>query len=214
MKKIDYSLYLVTDRGLSLGRPLIEVVKAAVCGGVTVVQLREKDASTREYIREALGIKSFLNDKNIPLIINDRIDVAMAVDADGVHVGQTDMPFETAQKILKGSMVIGVSVESVEDAIEADMAGADYISVSPIFQTPTKTDTAPALGLEGIGRISAMTKKPVIGIGGINVMNCAEVIKSGACGVSVVSAICSAENPELAARELKEIIIRAKGNES
>ena len=125
MKKIDYSLYLVTDRGLSLGRPLIEIVKSAVRGGVTVVQLREKNATTREYIREALEIKKFLNDNNIPLIINDRIDIAMAVDADGIHIGQTDMPFETAKKIVKDSMLIGVSVESIEDAIEADMAGAD-----------------------------------------------------------------------------------------
>jgi thiamine-phosphate pyrophosphorylase len=213
MEKIDYSLYLVTDRGLSLGRPLIEIVKSAVRGGVTVVQLREKNATTREYIREALEIKSFLNDNNIPLIINDRIDIAMAVEADGIHIGQTDMPFETAKKIVKDSMLIGVSVESIEDAIEADMAGADYISVSPVFQTPTKKDTAPALGLRGIARISALTKKPVIGIGGINQMNCAEVIQSGACGVSIISAVCSAEDPELAARELREIIIRTKGNE-
>ncbi|MBN1627965.1 MAG: thiamine phosphate synthase, partial [Deltaproteobacteria bacterium] len=116
MKKTDYSLYLVTDRGLSLGRPLIDVVKASVRGGVTVVQLREKDATTREYIREALEIKKFLNDNTIPLIINDRIDIAMAVDADGIHIGQTDMPFEAAKNIVKDSMLIGVSVESVEDA--------------------------------------------------------------------------------------------------
>ncbi|MBN2062544.1 MAG: thiamine phosphate synthase [Deltaproteobacteria bacterium] len=210
MKRIDYSLYLVTDRGLSRGRPTIEIVKSAVRGGVTVVQLREKHITTKEYIREALEIKGFLNEKNIPLIINDRIDIAMAVEADGVHIGQNDMPLETAKNILKGSMLIGVSVESVEDAIEADIAGADYISVSPVFPTPTKTDTAPALGLEGIARISALIKKPVIGIGGINKMNCAEVIRSGANGISVVSAVCSAEDPELAARELKEIIIRAR----
>lgn len=210
MKTIDYSLYLVTDRGLSRGRPTIEIVKAAVRGGVTVVQLREKQATAREYIREILSIKSFLDEKNIPLVINDRIDIAMAVEADGVHIGQTDIPLDAARRIVKESMIIGVSVESVGDALKADIQGADYISVSPVFQTPTKTDTAPALGLEGVAMISRLTGRPVIGIGGINKTNCAGVIRSGARGICVVSAVCSADDPELAARELKEIITRAK----
>ena len=144
---IDYSLYLVTDRGLAQGRSALEIVKAAVQGGVTCVQLREKDCSTREFIEQALIVKDFLKDRGVPLIINDRVDVALAVAADGVHLGQTDMPLEVAQKILGDSMIIGISAESLEDAVEAERGGADYLGVSPIYATPTKTDTAPALGL-------------------------------------------------------------------
>jgi len=210
MRKIDYSLYLVTDRDLSRGRTTIEVVKAAVHGGVTCVQLREKSCSTKEFIEDALRIKDFLKAHYIPLIINDRIDVAMAVQADGVHLGQSDMPLEMAKAILKDSMIIGISAESVEDAVEAEKGGADYIGVSPVFATPTKTDTAPPLGLEGIQAIRRGVQIPIVGIGGLNKDNCADVIRSGADGIAVVSAIVSADNPEKAARGLKEIIRQAK----
>ncbi|MGD9281795.1 MAG: thiamine phosphate synthase, partial [Desulfobacterales bacterium] len=153
LQDIDYSLYLVTDRGLSRGRSNIEIVTAAVRGGATVVQLREKDCSTREFIEQGLTIKKFLKDHSVPLIINDRVDVAQAIKADGVHLGQTDMPLGLAKKILGESMIIGISAESVQDAIEAEKGGADYLGVSPIYATPTKTDTAPALGLEGLREI-------------------------------------------------------------
>ncbi|MBW1820143.1 MAG: thiamine phosphate synthase, partial [Deltaproteobacteria bacterium] len=142
LKSIDYSLYLVTDRDLSRGKATLEIVKAAICGGVTCVQLREKNCSTRKFIEEALSVKEFLKTSNIPLIINDindRVDVAQAVQADGVHLGQTDMPLTMAKDILKGSMIIGISVESLEDAIQAEKDGADYIGISPIFATPTKS---------------------------------------------------------------------------
>ncbi len=148
LQNIDYSLYLVTDRGLARGRPTLEIVRAAVDGGASVVQLREKDCSTRDFIEQALAIKEFLMDRAVPLIINDRVDVAQAVKADGVHLGQTDMPLETAKKILGDSMIIGISAESLQDAIEAEKGGADYLGVSPIYATPTKTDTAPPPGAE------------------------------------------------------------------
>ena len=128
-QNIDYSLYLVTDRALSKGRATPEIVKAAVEGGVTCVQLREKECSTREFIEQALAVKDFLQDRGVPLIINDRVDVALAVAADGVHLGQTDMPLKAAQKILGDSMIIGISAESLEDAVEAERGGADYLAV-------------------------------------------------------------------------------------
>jgi len=207
---IDYSLYLVTDRGLARGRSTLEVVKAAVFGGVTCIQLREKDCSTREFIEQALAMKSFLEARNIPLIINDRLDVALAVAADGVHLGQNDMPLEMARKIAGRSMLIGISAESVQDAIAAENGGADYLGVSPIFATPTKTDTAPPLGLDGLQEIRKHVKIPLVGIGGLNKSNAAEAIRSGADGVAVVSAIVAANDPAAAATTLKQIIDEAR----
>ena len=209
-QNIDYSLYLVTDRGLSRGRSNLEIVTAAVHGGATVVQLREKDCSTREFIEQALAIKKFLKDQGVPLIINDRVDVAQAVKADGVHLGQTDMPLGMAQKILGNSMIIGISAESLQDAIEAEKGGADYLGVSPIYATPTKTDTAPPLGLEGLRDIRKSVRIPLVGIGGLNRDNAAEVIRNGAEGVAVVSAIVAADDPKAAAVALKQIIIEAR----
>lgn len=209
-KPIDYSLYLVTDRGLAGGKRTLDIVKAGVNGGVTCVQLREKHASTREFIEEATAVRDFLRRVDIPLIINDRLDVAMAVEADGLHLGQTDMPPETARRIAGNSMIIGVSAESVRDAVEAEKAGADYISASPVFSTPTKTDTAPPLGLEGIKEIRRRVTLPLVAIGGLNPENIEAVIQSGADGVAVVSTIVCAKDPAEAARRLKERIEKAR----
>lgn len=207
---IDYSLYLVTDRSLSRGRSTLDIVKAGVSGGVTCVQLREKNCSTLEFIKEALSVKKFLKTSNIPLIINDRVDVAQAIGADGIHLGQTDMPLTMAKDILKGSMIIGISVESLEDAILAEKDGADYIGISPIFATPTKTDTAPPIGLEGLKEISRVVSLPKVAIGGLNRKNTGEVIINGASGIAVVSAIVSADDPRKAAEELLHIIRQAR----
>ena len=210
LPNIDYSLYLVTDRGLARGRSTLEIVTAAVNGGATVVQLREKECSTLEFIEQALSIKAFLITRKIPLIINDRVDVAQAVEADGVHLGQTDMPLETAKGIVGDTMIIGISAECLADAIAAEKGGADYLGVSPIYVTPTKTDTAPALGLEGLREIRRAVRLPLVGIGGLNSENAAEVIHNGADGVAVVSAIVAADDPETAARELKQVISEAQ----
>ena len=208
-ESIDYSLYLVIDRDLSRGRATLKVVKAGVTGGVTCVQLREKNCSTRKFIKEALSVKQYLKKHNIPLIINDRVDVAQAIGADGVHLGQTDMPLTMAKDILKGSMIIGISVESLEDAIRAEKDGADYIGISPIFATPTKTDTSPPLGLEGLKEISRAVSLPKVAIGGLNKENAGEVILNGANGIAVVSAIVSADDPRKAAKELSYIVKQA-----
>jgi len=210
LQHIDYSLYLVTDRGLARGRSTLDIVKAAVSGGVTSVQLREKDCSTLEFIEQALAIKNFLQARKVPLIINDRLDVALAVTAHGVHLGQNDMPLETARKIAGPSMLIGISAESVQDAVAAENGGADYLGVSPIYTTPTKTDTAPPLGLEGLREIRNRTKLPLVAIGGLNKSNAAEVIRNGADGVAVVSAIIAADDPGMSAKNLKQIIEEAR----
>jgi thiamine-phosphate pyrophosphorylase len=202
----EYALYLVTDRNLSRGRSTLEIVQAAVRGGVTMIQLREKSCPTREFIDEANAIRNFLKSANIPLIINDRVDVALAVHADGVHLGQKDMPLATARRIVGSQMVIGISAESLDGAVEAEAGGADYIGVSPVHATPTKTDTAPALGLEGLRGIRRAVKIPLVGIGGLNAANAGEAIQNGADGIAVVSAIVSADDPEQAARELKRAI--------
>jgi thiamine-phosphate pyrophosphorylase len=210
MKPIDYSLYLVTDRGLSRGRPTPEIVRAAVRGGVTCVQLREKTCSTREFIAEARAVRDFLKSRGVPLIINDRVDVALAVGADGVHLGQGDMLLAEARAILGESKVIGISAESLRDAVEAENAGADYLGVSPIFATPTKTDTAAPLGLEGLRAIRREVRLPLVAIGGLNAGNAAAVIAAGADGVAVVSAIAAADDPGLATRELARHIAQAR----
>ena len=209
-KNIDYSLYLVTDRGLARGRSTLDIVKAAVSGGVTCIQLREKDCSTLEFIEQALAIKNFLEEREVPLIINDRLDVALAVAADGVHLGQSDMPLEMARKIAGPSMRIGISAESVQDALAAEKGGADYLGVSPIYATPTKTDTVPPLGLEGLRKIKKRVEIPLVGIGGLNKSNAAEVIRNGADGVAVVSAIVAADDPGASAMNLKQIIDEAR----
>jgi thiamine-phosphate pyrophosphorylase len=206
---IDYSLYLVTDRSLSKGRTNREIVEAAVAGGVTCVQLREKHCGTREFIHEALALRPLLRDHNIPLIINDRLDVALAVAADGVHLGQSDMPIAMARKIAGRSLLIGISAESADDALKAEQEGADYIGISPVFSTPTKIDAAPPLGLGGVSKIGGLVDIPLVGIGGINLDNAASVIGAGADGVAVVSAIVSAEDPTAATSMLKTLVEQA-----
>lgn len=206
MATIDLSLYLVTDRSLSLGRPLEYVVEEAVKGGVTIVQLREKEASSREFYELAVSLKSVLTHYNVPLIINDRLDIALACDADGLHIGQNDLPYSVARKLLGKDKIIGLSVENIDDAVQANLLDVDYIGISPVFSTPTKTDTASEIGIEGVRQITRLSDHPSVGIGGINAGNAADIIKAGTNGVSVVSAIMSAPDPREAARQLKEII--------
>mgnify|MGYP001812708314 FL=1 len=203
---IDYSLYLVTDRSLSKGRSSAEIVAAAVAGGVSCIQLREKSCGTREFLNEALALQPLLKSRNIPLIINDRLDIALAIEADGVHLGQSDMPIGMARKIAGDSLIIGISAESVDDALRAEQEGADYIGISPVFSTPTKTDIAPPLGLEGVRQIRALVDIPLVGIGGINSDNAESVLAAGADGIAVVSAIVSAADPAGAAKKLKTLI--------
>ncbi|MCC8133344.1 MAG: thiamine phosphate synthase [Tannerellaceae bacterium] len=211
-RPFDLSLYLVTDRELALGRPLEQVVEEAVKGGVTLVQLREKQASSKEFYELALLLKKCLAPYRVPLIINDRVDIALACDAEGLHIGQHDLPYPVARKLMDKDKIIGLSVESPEDVQEANRWDIDYIGISPIFSTPTKTDTAPALGLEGIRQISALSRHPGVGIGGVHVSNVEEIIEAGANGVAVVSALMSSPEPEATAKEFIHRINQARRN--
>ena len=199
-------LYLVTDRDLSLGRSLEEVVTEAVEGGVTIVQLREKEASTGEFVALARKLMKVLKPLNIPLIINDRVDVALAVDADGVHIGQSDMSYADARRLLGPGKIIGLSVENFKDIEAANALDVDYVGISPVYGTPTKTDTAEPFGLEGLRKAVEMSVHPTVAIGGMNARTIGEVMEAGADGVAVVSAICSAEDISKAAKELKAIV--------
>ena len=202
--KVDYSLYLCTDRNLLNGKNFEETIELAIKGGVTIVQLREKNCSSREFLEIATSIKNITSKYKIPLIINDRIDIALAVNADGVHVGQDDLPCKTAREILGEEKIIGVSVSTVETAIKAEIDGANYIGVGAIFKTSTKTD-AEIVSLATLKKIRDSVKIPVVAIGGINKSNLPQ-IKNFIDGVAVVSAIISDKNSELAAKDLLQIL--------
>ena len=202
----DLSLYLVTDRPLSGGRDMAWIVREAAAGGVTMVQLREKECSTAEFIALARELKRALQPLGIPLIINDRVDVALAVDADGVHIGQSDMPYETARALLGKDKIIGLSVETMEEVIATNALDVDYIGISPVYSTPTKTDTLAPFGLEGIEKVMRLSRHRCVAIGGMNRNTIGEVIARGVEGVAVVSAIVAAESPREASEELAAII--------
>ncbi|MEQ8203506.1 MAG: thiamine phosphate synthase [Smithellaceae bacterium] len=202
-------LYLVTDRDLCGEKSLEDVVLESVKGGVSCVQLREKDISTRLFVSEAQRIKKLLEPYQIPLIINDRIDVALACGAEGVHIGQEDMPYAIARQLMGRKAIIGLSVETWEDVEESQRLDVDYIGVSPVFATLTKTDTKGAWGLEGLAKIKKISRHPVVAIGGLNESNVRETVLAGADCIAVVSALCAASDPEAAARKLKGIIEEA-----
>lgn len=195
-------LYLVTDRDLSLGRPLMEVITQAVEGGVNVVQIREKNLGTRAFIEEALTIQGFLKAKGIPLLINDRVDVALAIEADGVHIGQSDMPYPLARKLLGPQAIIGLSVDTYDELLQAEDFDVDYLGIGPVFPTSTKTDHKGFFwGIEGLRWAREHSHHRLIAIGGINETNASDVAKTGVDGIAVVSALVSAPNP-------KEVAIR------
>lgn len=204
----DLSLYLVTDRSLSGGRDMAWIVREAVAGGITMVQLREKECSTAEFIVLARDLKTALQPLGIPLIINDRIDVALAVDADGVHIGQSDMPYDVARRLLGPDKIIGLSVETMEEVIAANALDVDYIGISPVYATPTKTDTLTPFGLEGIEEVMRLSRHRCVAIGGMNRDTIGAVIARGVEGVAVVSAIVAADSPREASEELAAIVKR------
>ncbi len=204
--KNKLKLYLVTDRSLSLGRPLEDVITEAVAGGVTMVQLREKTTSTAEFLDLARKLMSKLKPLGIPLIINDRVDIALAVDADGVHIGQSDMPYEDVRRLVGKDKIVGLSVENLKDIEIANTLDVDYIGISPVYGTPTKTDTAAPFGLQGLKEAVKLSKHPTVAIGGMNRDTIGGVMRTGCNGVAVVSAICSAGSPSEASAELREII--------
>ena len=200
--KVDYSLYLVTDRKLLGERDLVQSIELAIQGGVTLVQLREKSLCTREFLELAIRVKEITTRYHIPLIINDRLDIALAVDADGLHVGQDDLPMIKARELFPDK-IIGVSASTLAEALLAQHQGADYLGVGAVFTTTTKTD-ASAVSLEQLELIKKSVTIPVVAIGGINENNLKRVMVTGIDGVSVVSAILAKENILKAARQLRE----------
>ena len=206
MTRRGWELYLITDRGLAGGRPIESVVDAAVRGGVTAVQLREKNCCTRGFVELGRALARMLAPLDVPLIVNDRVDVALAIGAAGVHLGQGDMDYGTARRLLGPDAAIGLSIETVEQARAAEPLDADYLGVGPVFPTATKPDAAPALGLAGLAQVRAVSRHRLVAIGGIGAGNARQAIESGADGVAVVSAICAAGDPGHAAAELWKAI--------
>lgn len=204
MNNLDYSVYLVTDRGILGDRDLCECIEQAILGGATMIQLREKDISTLEFYNISLKVKAITSKYKVPLIINDRVDIALACDAEGVHVGQSDMPLEVVRRIIGKDKIIGVSTGSVEKAKLAEENGADYIGVGAIFPTGSKDD-AVTIGLEELQNIRNNVSIPIVAIGGINENNCSKVISAGADGVAVISAILGKEDIRKASEELKKL---------
>lgn len=205
--KVDYTLYLVTDRELMSTKTLEEAVEQAIMGGCTLVQLREKTASSREFYQTALNIKAITDKYKVPLIINDRVDIALAIDADGVHVGQSDLPATIVRKIIGKDKILGVSAGCAEKAIEAQREGADYIGVGALFSTSTKTD-AKSVSKETLMKIVKEVSIPVVGIGGINEQNAAQLKNTGIDGIAVVSAIIAQKDIKLSAEKMLEIFVK------
>lgn len=207
---IDYSLYLITDRRLVPGKPIQDVVAGALRGGVTCVQLREKDCDGKEFLTISRSVQKVSEAENVPLFINDRVDIALVCGADGVHIGQDDIPLVSARNLVGSDILIGVSAGTIEEALEAEADGADYLGTGPVFSTGTKPDAGEPIGIDGLQRIVESVSIPVVGIGGIQRNNVREVIQCGAAGAAVISAIISSENPERAARELFDEIQEAR----
>lgn len=205
--KVDYTLYLVTDRELMSTKTLEEAVEQAILGGCTLVQLREKTASSREFYQTALNIKEITDKYKVPLIINDRVDIALAIDADGVHVGQSDLPATIVRKIIGKDKILGVSAGCAEKAIEAQREGADYIGVGALFSTSTKTD-AKSVSKETLMKIVKEVSIPVVGIGGINEQNAAQLKNTGIDGIAVVSAIIAQKDIKLSAEKMLKIFVK------
>ncbi len=208
---LKLGVYLVTDERLSKGRATAEIVRAAIRGGVDAVQLRGKDLPIREQLAIGRALRTITREAGVLFIVNDRLDLALALDADGVHVGQDDLPADVVRRLVGPEWIVGVSAATLAEARAARDDGADYIGVGPIWGTATKLDAGVAVGPGLIATLKAAVELPMVGIGGIGAGNAAQVIAAGGDGVAVVSAIMSADDPEAAARDLKARIVAAQG---
>jgi len=202
--QVNYSLYLVTDGGDKNIDTFCETVDQAIGGGVTLVQLREKTATSRDFYELALRVKAITDRHNVPLIINDRLDIALAVDADGLHIGQEDLPVAVARRLLGPDKILGATAATVKDAVAAQAAGADYLGSGAVYPTSTKPGKT-LLPLTTLSQIKQAVHIPVVAIGGISADNVAPVRQSGVDGVAVVSAIMDSPDPATAARVIKNL---------
>ncbi|MBN1165702.1 MAG: thiamine phosphate synthase [Methanospirillaceae archaeon] len=205
-----YDLYVVTDEPLSGGRSHVEIADCALQGGADVIQLRDKQRSSRYITESAIAIRELTKKAGKLFIVNDRLDIALIAGADGVHLGQEDIPLLLARRITPRGFIIGISVGSLEEALIAFREGADYIALSPVFQTGSKSDAGPGHGLEMFSLIRSLVQIPLIAIGGINRDNVEEVLAAGADGVAVISAIVSCPDITLATNEMKSAILKTK----
>jgi thiamine-phosphate pyrophosphorylase len=205
LSELNLQLYVVTDRAWLNGKRLEDQVEAAILGGATIVQLREKSLSGRDFYQTALNIKEITDRYRIPLIINDRLDIALAVDAAGLHVGQGDLPPVIARRLLGPEKILGVSVTNLEEAIQAEEDGADYLGVGAVFPTGTKQDAA-TVDFPELKKITGAVQIPVVAIGGINENNALQLKDGGIKGIAVVSAVFGKEDPKKAAAKMRQIV--------
>lgn len=206
---MDWRLCFIADAEAAGERDVLNLIRGAVRGGATLIQLRGKNWSTREFLRNALRTAEFLKEKGIPFIINDRVDIALACDADGVHLGREDIPLPYARTILGRSKIIGGSAETAAEALHVEKEGADYLGAAPVFFTASKGGIPPGFGLEGLRVIRDKVKIPILAVGGLHAGNVAEVMACGVDGVAVISAVSGAAEPSTAARKLRKAIDQA-----
>lgn len=210
IRSVDWSVYVITDREVAGGRPILDVVEAAIRGGATVVQLRDKAATTREMVELGKVLHALTAARGVPLVVNDRVDVALAIGAEGVHLGVDDMPVALARQILGPAGIIGASPDTIEGARQAEQDGADYLGVGDVYGTPTKGDAGHPIGLEGLGRMVRAVSIPVVAIGGIRPDNAGAAIEAGAAGVAVIAAVMGAQDPAVAVRRLRTAVRAAQ----
>jgi thiamine-phosphate pyrophosphorylase len=205
---IDWAVCIITDRTAVGNRALSDVVRAAVAGGATLVQFRDKNTDTRDMVEMGRVLHEITLAAEVPLLVNDRIDVALAIGAEGVHVGQDDMPAPLARQLIGPQRILGVSAENVAQAQQAEQEGADYLGVGAVFATPSKADANAPIGLEGLAEVVRSTTLPVLAIGGVTPDNTPAVMQAGAAGIAVIAAVMSAADPEAAARQLRRLTHR------
>lgn len=208
---MDSRLYVVTGDAFLKGRTLESVIRAAIKGGADCIQLREKDYTGRQLLEAGLLLRRITAEAGVRLIVNDRIDVARAVDADGVHLGQSDLPLQAAREMLAPGKIVGISTHNVQEAVEAERMGADYIGLGPMKPTTTKLDTEPVVGPAGVHEVRRHVRLPIVAIGGIKAEDVAEIIRSGANSVAVVSAVIAADDVEAAAKRIRSIVDQERG---
>ncbi|WP_172844437.1 thiamine phosphate synthase [Tumebacillus algifaecis] len=208
---MDSRLYVVTGHQFLKGRSLESVIRAAIHGGADCIQLREKEYTGRQLLEAGLLLRRITKEMGATLIVNDRIDVARAVDADGVHLGQSDLPIQVAREMLAVGKIVGISTHNVAEAVAAERSGADYIGFGPIKQTATKQDTEPVVGAAGLQEVRRHVSLPIVAIGGIKAEDVAEIIRNGANGVAVVSAVIGSDDVQAAAQNIRQIVDLERG---
>jgi thiamine-phosphate pyrophosphorylase len=208
LKKLELGLYIITYTLPELGRGHLDVARAAIEGGADALQLRDKEMGGKEMYDLCSRIKDLIEvgDGDCAFFVNDRVDVAVAAHADGVHLGQEDLPAASARPLIGGDMVMGISATTVEEARRAQAEGADYLGVGPVFPTPSKPDAVPPIGVEGLKEISKAVDLPIVAIGGIDASNAKEVFEAGADGIAVISAVAGAEDMTAAVKRLRRAV--------